>query len=54
MTPAERREAARLRSERCRRNPSMAVTCYFNVNFRLPRNLFSILKPTALQIMAHR
>jgi hypothetical protein len=28
------------------------VACYFNVNFRVPPNLFSILEPTALQILA--
>jgi hypothetical protein len=32
----------------------MAVACSFNVNFRVPPNLFSIPEPTALQILDRR
>jgi hypothetical protein len=38
----------------CHRNAAAVVTCYLNVNFRVPPTLSSIFKPSALQILDHR
>ena len=39
---------------RTKRPLSAKVACYFIVNFRIPPNFSSILKPTALQILVRR